>query len=73
MICKQDICRLLNAAWHDYNAGKLKMLQMPAEIEAVKNAVTHLKHGDKDLAESECKKFAGSHTLWRLAIQPQYG
>ena len=69
MICKQDICRLLNAAWHDYNSGKAKMLQLPAEIEAVKHAVEHLKAGDKDLAEAECRKFAGSHALWRLAME----
>lgn len=69
MTCKREICRLINAAWHDYQAGQLKMLRLPAEVEAVKHAVEYLKRGDRDLAEAECRKFAGSWSLWRLAME----
>ena len=71
MICKKEICRLINAAWHDYQAGKIKMLQLPQEVAAVRYAVERLKEGDRDLAEAECRKFAGSWALWRLAMEKQ--
>ena len=72
MICKnRDLLALLNAAWQDYKLGKLAMLQMPQEIEAVRFAVERLKKGDRELAEAECRKFAGSHALWRLAMNEE--
>ena len=74
MICRnRDLFALLDAAWQDYGKGQLKMLRLPQEIEAVRFAVQHLKRGDKDLAEAECRKFAGSWALWRLAMEEKKG
>jgi hypothetical protein len=70
MTCKnRDLLALLNAAWQDYGRGALRMLRLPQEIEAVRFAVQHLKRGDRELAEAECRKFAGSHALWQLAME----
>jgi len=70
---KSDLWQLVNAAWEDYKKGKLAMLQLPQEIEAVRFAVERLRRGDRDLAEAECRKFAGSWSLWRLAMEDKKG
>jgi len=66
---KSDLWQLVNAAWEDYKRGKMAMLQLPQEVEAVRFAVERLRRGDRDLAEAECRKFAGSHALWQLAME----
>jgi hypothetical protein len=70
---KSDLWQLVNAAWEDYKKGKLAMLQLPQEIEAVRFAVERLRRGDRELAEAECRKFAGSWSLWRLAMEDKKG
>jgi len=61
MSCKnRDLLALLNAAWQDYRLGKLAMLQLPQEIEAVRFAVERLKEGDREMAEAESVYYMAS-------------
>jgi len=65
----KDLLPLVNAAWEDYNKKALRVLRLPQEIEAVRFAVDHLRRGDRELAEAECRKFNGSWQLWLLAME----